>query len=390
MADAPELTDAQTEIIPHLPGTSSQVAEAADISQSAFRRRRHRINERYEEAGLATPIYRDGDGLYVWDGEKDRHRMKTHHTGSITRAANNFLTDDEAGIKALLDNAEPATATQDPEPSHEDLVVHLTDLHYGDKVTDERGRVTFNTEIADRRVNAIVEEALRVKREQDTIREFDTCHLCLGGDAVTGTGIYDGQWADLDHEVGATLKHQINHAAETLMSAIKTLASEFETLQVVCVPGNHGELRASGVSKQANADIHTYSRLDFGVRHSEMDNVHFVFNDSTSYTNFEMRGGAMRGHMRHGEGCQPHAGATSASKRDWRGWLLSHEFDVSLRGHYHEAKLERVHGRPVIMGGSIKPPGDFEESISEWSGPAAVVFGVSDEQAPTFTEWLEF
>lgn len=376
-----ELTDSQLEAVKCLPGTSADVADELGISVDAAGKRLKRVQEK----GLA---HRDEDGLWSWDGEKDLHRMKTHHTGTITRELNNVLTDDEAGIKALLNDTEPATAIQNPDPENEDLCIVLSDLHFGDKVTDDRDRETYNTEIGEKRTREIIKQAVQESRQVPT--EFDTCHLLLNGDIVTGEAVYDSQWENLDHGVAATIKDQINTAAEVLMSAVKTLAEEFETVQVVCQPGNHGENRASGVSKQANADIHVYSRLDFGVRHAGYDNIHFVFHDSTKYTNFKLRGGEVRGHIRHGEGCQEHAGATSASKRDWRGWLNMHDFDFAVRGHYHTAKVERVMGVPVIMNGSPKPPSDFEESISTWGGPGSVIFGVSDSQVPTWVRFIEF
>lgn len=384
--DDNDLTEKQEAVIGELPGTSRAIADELGCSTSAVRHRVERINGSFPDE---SPIYRDEDGLYVWDGERDLHRTKTHHKGSKTRAVNNFLTDDEAGIKSVINNIEPATAKQKPTPEGEDIVVHLTDLHYGDAVTNHKDQETFNADIADKRVSTILQKVLKIKRREDQFRKFDTCHLLLGGDMVTNETTYDSQWEDLD-ELCKTIKEQINRASEILMRVIKTLADNFETLQVVAVPGNHGDMRASGSSKQANADINVYSRLEFAVSHTDHDNIHFQFNDSTSYTNFKMRGGEMRGHMRHGENCQQHVGATSASKRDWRGWLLTHQFDCGWRGHYHESKRESVHGVAVLQSGSIKPPGDFEESISEWSGPAATVCGVSDSQCPTWSEHIEF
>lgn len=380
------LTEKQKAVVSELPGTSRDIADELGCSTSAIRHRIERINSVFPDQ---NPIFRDEDGLYVWDGQKPLHRTKTHHTGTKTRKVNNFLTDDEAGIKSIVNNTEPATCVQNPTPEGEDVVIHLTDLHYGDKVTNHKDQTVFDADIADERVLTILQKALKIKRREDQFRRFDTCHLLLGGDMITNEITYDSQWEDLD-ELCKTIKEQINRASEILMRVIKTLAEEFETLQVISIPGNHGEMRASGSSKQANADINVYSRLEFAVSHTDYDNIHFQFHDSTSYTNFEMRGGEMRGHLRHGENCLQHAGATSASKRDWRGWLLSHEFDTAWRGHYHESKRESVHGVAVLQSGSIKPPADFEESISEWSGPSATICGVSDEQCPTWSEHIEF
>lgn len=384
MSDTPEskevswssLTEEQQAACKQLPATSSDVAEALSISTDAA----------YKRLKRSPQAYQDDDGIWVWNGEKDLHRMKTHHTGTITRHANNILTEDEEAIKTLLNKTEPATEIQDPKPSNEDVVFALGDLHVGDLVTDDRDRVIFDTEVVMRRVREIIKTGITYTRQLPET-DIDTCHVLINGDAVTNTNIYEAQWENLDHQLGPTIKDQINNTAELLMWAIKTLAEEFETVQVVCQPGNHGENRASGVSKQANADVHLMSRLDFGVRQSDYDNINFVFHDSTKYTNFKMRGGEMRGHLRHGEECQEHAGATSASKRDWRGWKDMHQFDVAIRGHYHTGKLERTLGKPVIMAGSVKPPDDFEESISEWCGPGAVVFGVSDTEVPT---WMRF
>ena len=378
-ADWSSLTPEQQAACKELPATSTDVADELGITTDAAGKRLKRVPQ----------AFRDDDGIWVWNGEKDLHRMRTTHTGSITRAANNILTEDERGIKALLNKTEPATAIQDPQPTNEDVVFAFGDLHIGDKVTDDRDRVVFDTEVAIRRVREVVRRGVTYARRLPET-EIDTCHVLINGDSVTNTNIYESQWENLDHQLGATIKDQINNAAELLMWAIKTLAEEFPTVQVVCQPGNHGENRASGVSKQANADIHMMSRLDFGCRHAEYDNINFVFHDSTKYTNFKLRGGKKRGHLRHGEGCQEHAGATSASKRDWRGWLNMHEFDIAIRGHYHSGKLERVLGKPVIMAGSVKPPSDFEESISEWGGPGAVVFGVSDTESPSWMRFIEW
>jgi hypothetical protein len=45
---------------------------------------------------------------------------------------------------------------------------------------------------------------------------------------------------------------------------------------------------------------------------------------------------------------------------------------------------------PVIRSGSIKPPDDFEESISEWSMPACTIHGVSDEEPKTWSFDVNF
>jgi hypothetical protein len=69
---------------------------------------------------------------------------------------------------------------------------------------------------------------------------------------------------------------------------------------------------------------------------------------------------------------------------------LRHNYDIAYRGHYHEFKIEHVHNRPVLMSGSICPPGDFEESLSLWGEPAATIHGVSDERPMTWLYPIHF
>lgn len=114
------------------------------------------------------------------------------------------------------------------------------------------------------------------------------------------------------------------------MEQIKRLSSRFPTVQVVCQPGNHGALEAS-YSDGANADRILYMMLDKAVRQdSSLDNITFIRNDSTAFTNFYTRGnradyergGAWKFHLRHGQDSLEHIG-TSAGKQRWYNWTAS-------------------------------------------------------------------
>jgi hypothetical protein len=56
-------------------------------------------------------------------------------------------------------------------------------------------------------------------------------------------------------------------------------------------------------------------------------------------------------------------------------------FNVAFTGHYHELKFEQIAGRPVLMGGSLSPTGDYENTLGIASGrPGAWTLGVSDDE----------
>lgn len=268
--------------------------------------------------------------------------------------------------------------------SNEDMVIHRSDDHIGAKYEDEFGELTFNPEVAVDRVRTIQEKTIEMKRRQEQAGvDFDTAHLLLGGDAVHGEGIHENQpW-----ESAMTLVEQVETASDLYMEFIEALRAEFETVQVICQNGNHGELRGDGMSEDANADDIVFMTMDKRIRDRGYDDVTFIRSEGTYFTNFEMRG--HNGHLRHGQKSLFHIG-TSSGKNRWRGWHNMHDFDIAYRGHYHEFRVENIDSRPVIMSGAICPPSDFEEGLGVWSEPAATIHGVSDSRPLTWMYPLEF
>jgi hypothetical protein len=157
---------------------------------------------------------------------------------------------------------------------------------------------------------------------------------------------------------------------------------------VVCQVGNHGDHRASGTSKQANADLILYKSIRNAVAqlHDHADllgNVRFMIGEARPYRNFDLRGGALKGHLRHGQHRRPQA-ETSAREKEWTKTLLDHDFDVALMGHYHISGRIPWDGPPILASPSPKPAGEFVESVTGGRIPApeqgvATAFGVSDD-----------
>lgn len=333
---------------------------------------------------------------------------------SVSKRLNEQAEEMETKLNKLLQKTKPAKASGgiSRRPGNEDVVVHATDDHVGDVETDEFGNVTYNTDIwFDRRKRTFDKAFYLVNRQKMAGYEFDTFHLLLGGDTVTGEGVYPGQ----SHGVELSLPEQIEKAAVFYTKQIRRASKKFDSVQVVCQSGNHGELNFTGSSKSSNADRLAYLMLTNMVRQSDMENVSMVYNDSTNFTNFEMRG--HNAHLRHGDDSLEHIG-TSSAKKDWRNWRDKHQFDVAYRGHYHMFEIDTLtrtredplldtdgkpilsdgelvsekvtENVPVIMTGSTKPPSGFEESIAEWSQPAATIHGVSDDRPVTWLFPIDF
>lgn len=382
MVDTSNLTDRQRELIHHLPADKHSLSDALDVAGTTVKDhiaalRENGVNIRYD---------RD-NGVYALADQQKVRRVSTKHTGTKTREANDFVTEVERTILRRLEGSDELIQPQNPTPGNEDMVLHLTDLHIGDVVEDEYGNEIYNTEIAKQVVRHVTQKTLDLKERKTGDTEFDTLHVIYGGDIITNENIYDGQAFDIE----SLLVDQMTAAVDSLTLQLKSFANEFETVNVVCQPGNHGKTRASGVSKQANMDLVTYRWIDDRLRESAFDNIDFTTSEAAWYRTFSLRGGEWTGFVTHGQDAQSHVDSTAASSRDWRGWLNEFDFDIGLRGHYHEARMEPVQNGPMVVESPSPKPGDEwvsrigKGSAGEQPKRLATLFGVNDTRPLTWS-----
>lgn len=338
-------------------------------------------------------VAQDSDGRYFIPSEHETddgpvHVESSRQTSSSkatkTRKAKKTLAEMEHNLKETLKDTDPAIARGglDYTDGNQDLIIHRTDDHFGELVTNQHGERVFDSEVAEARVRKVFDESLALaEKRRDLGVEFDNVHLLLGGDIVTNEAIYEGQ----PHEIDETLHEQIDRAADVYIDSIQRLSDEFPTVQVVCQPGNHGRM---GSGNPTNADSILYTLLDKVVRQSEMENVTFLQSDRSYYINFNLR--EWDAHLRHGHDRSLEHIGTSAGKQRWQSWMIDHGFDVAFRGHYHMLKEEPVNGVPVVMGGSIVPQTEFEESQAMSGRAIAAIHGTSDEYPLEWTDRITF
>lgn len=371
-----------------MPETTQELADVMDISVSYV----YDIVESLRRKGVE--IEQDNDGYYydAADGAPELEsaavpgpRLTTGEKQSITREAKRVLAEMEYGLHEALADTEPAAESGGPtqRSGGTDLIIHRTDDHFGEHVTNQHGDEVFTSDIAESRVNETFYRALTIAdmRRAGGV-QFDTANLLLGGDMVTNESIYDGQ----AHEIDATLEEQIDRAASVYIRNIRRLSDEFPSVKVVCQPGNHGRIGGSG--RPSNADNILYSMLDAVVRESSMDNVTFLRSDRSYYIDFQIRD--WNAHLRHGHDASLEHIGTSAGKQRWLSWMVDHDFDVAFRGHYHMYKEEPINGVPVHMGGSIVPQTEFEESHAMSGRPVGAIHGANADAPTAWSEKIFF
>ena len=385
MSEEPELTARQKEVISTLPADKYDIADKLNIGPTTAKDHISALRNH----GVDIPYDDKAGQYYLRDERKEKlRRISTKHKGTKTREANTLIENEETYLLRRLNQTEPTNVVPKEASGSESFVLVLGDTHFGDLVEDERGNILYNTNIAKESVETFGKKALEIKNYEDTYTSFSDCHLILLGDIATGEGIYEGQ----THDIEAHLADQVTESTQALFNLVNTLSTEFETVNVHAVVGNHGEVRASGVSKQANTDLIIYRWLDDAIRRSQLENVGIDIAEATHHLNTEIRGWNV--HIRHGQDGLKHVDKTARSESDWRGWRDKHNYDMAFRGHYHNPSLDYVlNSYPVFTAPSMKPGGSFIERLGSPdvsnSRKLGWALGVSDKRRITFQRLLD-
>jgi len=311
-------------------------------------------------------IYHDEDaGLY--ELANDGALRSSEHTGTRTRKANEWWETRNNALEREWRRVDPVDVDLAHTPGGEDWVTHVTDLHAGDRVRDYDRDVVYSTDDIPDIVEYITRQSITLADHHDA--DYDTAHLLWGGDMVTNEGIYEGQFEDLD----AWLDEQADTVQDALIEQALTFADHFDTVNIVAQVGNHGDMRASGTSKQANADLLVYKAIRTFIAKSQqfwdkLPNVRIRVGGARAYTPVALRGGELHGHLRHGHHRKPQA-ETSARHKEWLSTLLDTAqsswgaFDITWMGHHHISGRIPWNGPPILVSGSPKPAGEYVEEL---------------------------
>jgi len=409
----PELTDKEAFVVSQLPNDAAGIAQRSEAGPSAIKHRISSIRDKYEDDEIIEWVPRAGE--YKWNGDSEvKKNLSSYHMGTITKRANNWLSREEDRLRHELEKVEIPDKPPDPDPSNEDVVLAISDLHFGDMVEDLSDGIKHNTDLVEMYVDHAFDKAFElIERQRQGGVEIDTLHVNLNGDIVTNENIYEGHFEVLD----AFLDEQKDRSVECLEQNLLRAAGQFERVQVNCQVGNHGDDRASGSTKQANADLHVYRELAkrFATRRDELrdllerapdeaetgwieeslecyESFSFNFNNAKLMTKVQLRGGEWEGLLTHGQDMYEQISGTAASDNNVKSLMLDREtqFDIAWCGHYHSARKVNVMGRPIMRTASPKPPDGWAKAKTG-AGQApntvhriATLHGVSDDRPCTF------
>jgi len=378
--DLPKLDSTQATVVRELPATIEEIGDAVDEVGP------HTALDLLRDDGVTVRFDESAGKFYLADERSEQLRSQTHLSLSAkTKRAKAALREE----RAILDRRPSTTPLSidgfETDPSKETMIAGIGDLHFGDIVKDDRGRLTYDRDIVHDAVKTFAAKVIQHKRQWGS--EFDECVIPILGDIATGTEIYDTQKTEIE----SLLARQIQDGSQALTTLVATLREHFDAVRVFGVVGNHG-FQSASAARGSNTDLACYYWMRDALRREGYDDVEITIGEHSHHLNFDVRG--WRFHIRHGQDGQQQVDETARSEADWRGWRDKHKFDVALRGHYHVPSMHWVLNRyPVVSLPSAKPGGEFADRIGspDASAPADHVterklgycFGVSEERRIT-------
>ena len=378
--DLPELDSRQATVVRTLPATVEAVDDAVDEVSG------YTALDELRDDGVTVRYDEESEKFYLADSRSKQLRSQTHLSLSAkTKRAKDALREEQAIIDRLP-STEPLTIDDfEPDPSKETMVAAISDLHFGDIVKDDRGRLTYDRDIVHEAARTFARKVVRHRRQWGA--EFDELVIPILGDIATGTEIYETQKTEIE----SLLARQIKDGAQALTTIVTTLREHFDAVRVYAVVGNHG-FQSASAARGSNTDLACYFWMEDALRREGYDDVEVTIGEHSHHLNFEIRG--WRCHIRHGQDSQSQVDETARSQADWRGWRDKHKFDLAIRGHHHVPSLHWVLNRyPVVTLPSPKPGGEFADRIGDpdASAPADHVterklgycFGVSEDRRIT-------
>lgn len=220
------------------------------------------------------------------------------------------------------------------------LVVALTDLHIGMEFSNSVGK--YNSEIAQERLceyaNEVVEWAEKLNARK--------CVVALGGDLISGV-IHN-----LRAEGRESLVQQLKLAAEYSAEFIGNISTQFETVDVYGVSGNHSRITAGADDAMLGEMLDDLVPVYVKARLSALEHVHIhESKEDKALESFYIEN-------QHTVLVHGHLDDVSEANIGKLQCMTGGIIDIVITGHMHENMFKDVSGAHIIRGGCLSGSGD--------------------------------
>lgn len=273
-------------------------------------------------------------------------------------------------LKALAFSPSIPQTAQRATKDDETAIVTFSDLQLG-QVT-----ATYNSDVAEQRVHVYADKVLKLVDLQRSEHPVRKAKLYLLGDLIEGELIVPSH----PHQVDSSVYAQVAlNGPRILGDFIRRMAGAFQSVDVVSVPGNHGDV-GGPARKMYNPETNFDRMLSTILRHvfeaSKEKRVSFRIPDGYGRSSWYAVDyvGDVGFHLWHGH----QARRTSSSSHlpfyklvlGWAAGAIPEKFDVTICGHHHVPTMLSIGTRTLFINGTFAS--DSEYAIERLASNAKV------------------
>lgn len=274
----------------------------------------------------------------------------------------------------------------------ETAVILLSDLQCGKRTP------TYNTDVCEQRVEMYADKVLKLTNIQRSDHPVREARLWLLGDLLEGEDIFAGQ----PHQIDASLYQQVAVDVPRIVSNfVRRMASHFDRLHVVGVPGNHGHIGGRGwknYNQETNTDRIAYTICEGLLRSEKRVTWHipsgngernwFAIDQIGSYRAMlihgeQFRGGGFAGFPFYGAGRRIWS---------WKAGGLGEDFTDVYAGHWHQNVTLTLNKTILRVNGTTESSNDYaREELAAAGRPSQRLLFVHPEHHVTaeYICWLD-
>lgn len=263
----------------------------------------------------------------------------------------------------------PAVKRDTYAESDRTAVLLLSDLHFGEIIKNEHGKVIYNTRIACDRLFNTFNNASAVMENQDV----DTLRIMLLGDLVDGDSIYRNHLFRIEKAA----IDQVKDVVRELTKNINMLVKEGVKIRVDAVRGNHGITNYNNLEED-NWDNVVYDMLDLIFEDNKMVTFNHYQSDQAKVPvldrSFVLYHGQNMGNQIK----------TSSGLKTFRGMCGRHRLkdnDIIVVGHLHEFGIESDQGKYLVRNGALPDASEYAVKLNLLSEPEQTMLIIEEGQA---------
>jgi len=254
---------------------------------------------------------------------------------------------------------------------------------------------TYNAKVCEQRIEKFSEKVIELTRIQRADHPVRKCHIWCLGDLVEGELIFPGQAHLIE---GSVYRASVVDGPRIKVNFIRRLLTEFDSVHVTVVPGNHG--RAGGrqhrdyhpqtnfdriLSMVAKAHLSDEPRVTWNIADDMLEGGWYAIDDIGGYKTLLFHGDQIIG----GLTTENHLKKMILG---WKSGALDGSFNDAFLGHFHVIKRFTFNSTAVRVSGSPESDNGYAiRSLGSVSRPSQHLqfvkpgFGVTAE----YDIWLD-